>query len=132
MTHPNEELVRKAYKAFGEGDMDTLGSLYAPDAVHRLPGNNPLAGDYEGVAAILGFYGQLFERTAGTFKAELKSTKAEGDDTVVATHRLTGQRDGKTLDQDQTLTFTISDGKFTQLVDGASDSARAAYDAFWS
>ena len=61
MTHPNEELVRKGYKAFGEGDMDTLGSLYAPDAVHTTPGNNPLSSDYDGVAAILGCYGQLFE-----------------------------------------------------------------------
>ena len=132
MTHPNEELVRKGYKAFGEGDMDTLGSLYAPDAVHSVPGNNPLSGDYKGVAEILGFYGQLFELSGGTFKVELKSTKAEGDDTVVATHRGTGQRDGKTLDQDQTLTFTISDGKVTHLVDSASESAQATFDAFWS
>ena len=130
MTHPNDELVRKGYKAFGEGDMDTLRSMYAPDAVHSVPGNNPLSGDYKGVDDILGFYGQLFERSGGTFKAELKSTKVEGDDTVVATHRGTGQRDGKTLDQDQTLTCTISDGKLTRLVDSASD--QAAYDAFWS
>ena len=34
MTHPNEELVRKGYKAFGEGDMDTLRSLYTTDAIH--------------------------------------------------------------------------------------------------
>ena len=27
MAHPNEEIVRQGYKAFGEGDMGTLRSL---------------------------------------------------------------------------------------------------------
>ena len=130
MTHPNEELVRKGYKAFGEGDMDTLRSLYAPDAVHSATGNNPLSGDYKGVDDILAYYGKLFELSEGTFAAELESTKVEGDDTVVATHRDKGRRGGKTLDQDETLTFTISGGKFTHLVEAHSD--QASYDAFWS
>ena len=130
MTHPNEELVRQGYKAFGEGDMDTLRSIFASDAVHTSLGNNPLAGEYKGIDDILGFYGQLFEVSGGTFTAQLQSTKAEGDDTVVAVHRNKGQREGKTLDQDETLTFTIAGGKITHLVDDHSD--QAAYDAFWS
>lgn len=130
MAHPNEELVRQGYKAFGEGDMDTLRSLFAADAVHSAAGNNPLAGDYKGVDDIIGYYGQLFELSGGTFSAELKSTAVEGDDTVVATHRNKGQRGDKTLDQDETLTFTISDGKFTRLAEKHSDAA--AYDAFWA
>jgi uncharacterized protein len=130
MTHPNEDLVRQGYKAFGEGDMETLRSLFAADAVHSATGNGPLAGDYKGIDNILGYYGKLFELSGGTFAAELKSTKVEGDDKVVATHHDSGQRGGKTLDQDETLTFTISGGKFTQLVEDHSD--QAAYDAFWS
>jgi ketosteroid isomerase-like protein len=130
MAHANEELVQQGYKAFGEGDMETLRSLFAPDAVHSAPGNNPLAGDYKGIDDILGYYGKLFELSDGTFTAELKSTKVEGDDKVVATHRGKGRRSGKTLDQDETLTFTISGGKFTYLVEDPSD--QVAFDAFWS
>ena len=100
------------------------------DAVHSATGNGPLAGDYKGVDDVLAYYGKLFELTDGTFTAELKSTKVAGDDTVVAIHRDKGQRGGKTLDQDETLTFTISGGKFTHLVEDHSD--QAAYDAFWS
>jgi asparagine synthase (glutamine-hydrolysing) len=48
MAHANEDLVRQGYKAFGEGDMDTLRSMFAPDAVHVATGNNPLAGEYKG------------------------------------------------------------------------------------
>src|SRR4051794_11096882 len=106
MAHSNEEIVRQGYKAFGDGDMDTLRSLYAPDAVHVATGNNPLSGEYKGVDDILAYYGKLFELSGGTFAAQLKSVTVEGDDKVVATHRDKGQRDGKTLDQDETLTFT--------------------------
>jgi ketosteroid isomerase-like protein len=123
-------LVRQGYKAFGEGDLDTLRSLFAADAVHHAAGANPLSGDYKGADEILGYYGQLFELSGGTFSAELKSVAAEGDDTIVATHRNKGQRDGKTLDQDETLTFTLADGKFTDLSEKHSDPA--TYDAFWS
>ena len=130
MAHPNEEIVRKGYKAFGEGDMDTLRSLFAPDAIHVATGNGPLAGEYKGVDEILGYYGKLFELSGGTFAAELQSTRAEGDDTVVATHRDKAQRGDKTLDQDENLHFTLADGKFTRLEEEHSDPA--AYDDFWS
>jgi uncharacterized protein len=130
MAHPNEELVRQGYQAFGEGDLDTLRSLFAPDAVHVAAGNNPLSGEYKGIDEILAYYGRLFELSEGTFSAELKSVSAEGDETVVASHHDSGQRAGKTLDQDETLTFTISDGKFTRVVEDHSDPA--AYDDFWS
>jgi uncharacterized protein len=130
MAHPNEDIVRQGYKAFGEGDMDTLRSLFAPDAVHTAPGNNPLSGEYNGVDDILAYYGTLFERSNGTFTAELKSVRVEGDDTAVATHHDKAERGDKTLDQDETLTFTISGGKITRIVEKHSDPA--AYDAFWS
>lgn len=130
MAHPNEDVVRQGYKAFGEGDMDTLRSLITPDAVHVAPGNSPIAGEYKGIDEILAYYGKLFELSGGTFSAELKSTTAQGDDKVVAVHRDKGQRSGKTLDQDETLTFTISNGKISRLEEDHSD--QATYDAFWS
>ena len=126
----NDELVRQGYAAFGTGDMDALRAMFAPDAVHSVSGNTPISGDYKGVDEILGFYGQLFERTGGTFKAELKSAKAEGNSTVVAVHHETGTRGDKSLDQDCTLTFTIADGKLTRLVDEHAD--QDAYDAFFA
>lgn len=130
MAHPNEDIVRQGYKAFGEGDMDTLRSLFAPDAVHVATGNNPLSAEYKGIDEVLGYYGKLFEFSDGTFSAELKSTRAEGDDKVVATHHDKAQRGDKTLDQDETLTFTLSGGKIMRLEENHSD--QAAYDAFWS
>ena len=57
-----------------------------------------MSGECQGVLDILAYYGKLFELTEGTFAAELRSTKVEGDDKVVATHRASGQRGGRTLD----------------------------------
>jgi len=130
MTEANEDIVRQGYAAFAAGDMETLRSLFAPDAVHVATGKSPIAGEYQGVDAILGYYGTLFELSDGTFAAELQSVRSEGDDTVVATHRDKGQRGGKTLDQDEDLTFTVANGKITRLVEKHSD--QAAYDDFWS
>jgi uncharacterized protein len=130
MAHPNEEIVRQGYKAFGEGDMDTLRSLFAPDAVHNATGDNPIAGEYKGIDNILAYYGQLFERSNGTFTAELKDVRVEDDDKAMATDHDKAQRGDKTLDQDETLTFTFSGGKITRIVENHSD--QAAYDAFWS
>jgi ketosteroid isomerase-like protein len=130
MGHPNEDVVRQGYKAFGEGDMDTLRSVFAPDVVHEATGDNPVSGRYEGIDDVLGYYGQLFERSDGTFSAELMTTTAQGDDTVVATHRNRAKRAGKELDQDETLTFTLAGGRITRLVERHSDPA--GYDDFWS
>jgi uncharacterized protein len=130
MTDANEDIVRRGYAAFAEGDMETLRSLFAPDAVHVATGNSQVSGEYRGVDAILGYYGTLFELSDGTFAAELQNVRSEGDDTVVATHRDKGQRGGKTLDQDEELTFTIANGKISRLVENHSD--QAAYDDFWS
>src|SRR5262249_45444418 len=89
-------------------------------AVRVATGNTPLAGESEGVDAILGHYGQLFELSDGTFTATLESLTVEGDDTVAATHRDKAERGDKTPDQDETLTFTISGGA------SSSGSSRAA------
>ena len=130
MGNANEDAVREGYDAFGNGDMETLGKLIAPDAVHVVAGNHPLAGEFKGQDAIFGMYGQLFEATDGTLKVELLEAKAEGDDKVVAKHRASATRGDKTLDDDATIVFTFDNGKIARL-DETSDN-QAASDAFWS
>lgn len=130
MAHPNEDLVRRGYEAFGNGDMDTMAQIMASDVVHRVPGNNRFSGELKGQEEVFGYYGALGQETGGTFTAELQEVRVEGDDTVVARHRQKGQRGGKTLDDTETLTFTISDGKITELDEKPGD--QAVVDDFWS
>ena len=130
MGHPNEDLVRKGYAAFSNGDMDTLGQIMAPDVVHVNPGDNPVSGEYKGQDEVFGFYGQLFELTGGTVELEVLDVTAEGDDKVIARHHNRAKRGDKVLDDISTIEFTIKDGMVTRLDETNDD--QAAEDAFWS
>jgi ketosteroid isomerase-like protein len=128
MTESKEDVVRRGYKAFGQGDMDTLLSLYTPDVVHSVPGNNLTSGEHKDSDGVLALYGQLFELSGGTLSVDLKSVKAQGDK-VVTVHHSKAERDGKTLDVDETLEFTFSGDKISRLDESYADEA--AEDAFW-
>ena len=85
-------------------------------------GNKPLAGEYKGVDAILGYYGKLFELSDGTFTAELETMKVEGDDSVVATHRDKAKRGDTTRDQAETHRSPTPAATFTRPVETRPDT----------
>ena len=126
----NEDTVRRGYEAFGRGDMDTLRSIMTPDVVQSVPGKSKVSGEHKGADDVLGYYGTLFEMTGGTLKAELQSATDEGADKVVAVHHLTAQRQGKSYDQNEKLTFTFAGGKIARLDEAHPD--QAAFDSFFS
>lgn len=126
----NEDKVRQGYEAFGKGDMDTLRSIMTPDVIQSVPGKSQVSGDHKGIDDVLDYYGTLFELTGGTLKADLQSVKDDGADKVVAVHHLTAQRNGKSYDQNETLTFTLSGGKISRLDE--SHPNQAEFDAFFS
>lgn len=125
----NAELVRRGFTAFSEGDIATLTEIIAPDAVQHVPGENPLSGDYKGRDAILSFYAELAERTAGTIRVELERVFAKNDQ-VVTVFRQTGEREGRTLDTRHSLVFQVLDGKAVDLDDFPEDVE--GDDAFWA
>jgi uncharacterized protein len=124
----NEQIVRDGYAAFSSGDMETLGGLFADDAVHSVPGNNQITGDYKGRDEILGFYGKLFELTGGNMSVELKSVTVNGD-TADAVHHATAAMGDKKFEGDSTLSFTIADGKIQRIDEKPHD--QAGEDEFW-
>jgi uncharacterized protein len=131
MAGANEDLVRRAYKVFGEGDMDTLGSLMTDDVRHVVPGDNRFTGEHKGKDAVFAFYAGINEVSGGTYQAELQSVEEKGDATVVSTHRGTAQRGDQRLDTTETLAFTIKGGKITKIVSSFSPEDEKAEDAFW-
>jgi uncharacterized protein len=110
MTHPNEELVRRAFDAFANGDVDTLRALIDQDAVWHAPGRNPLAGDHRGVDGILGYFARTMELTDGTFRSELHDVVAN-DEHAVSLFAARGQREGRTLDARNVLVTHVRNGK---------------------
>ena len=108
--------------------METFRSIYTPDVVHNHPGNNRTSGQYNGVDNVLGLYGQLFELSGGTISVDLKNVKPQGEK-VVTVHHTKAEREGKTLDADETIEFTFAGDKVSRL--DLSYADQAAEDAFW-
>jgi ketosteroid isomerase-like protein len=59
MSVENVEVVRTAYDAFGSGDLEGLGRLFAEDAEWQTPDSLPLGGVVRGRDAILGNFAQI-------------------------------------------------------------------------
>jgi ketosteroid isomerase-like protein len=130
VAHPNEDLVREGFAAFGRGDMDALRKqIFAEDIRYHVPGRSPLAGDYEGIEQVLQLFARLFELSGGTFSAELHDVLAN-DEHAVALTTVRAERAGKQLTDNQVLTFHIRDGKASEAWVQATD--QYAGDEFWS
>jgi ketosteroid isomerase-like protein len=113
MGHPNEDLIRRGYDAFTRGDMDTLRELYHPDIVWHAPGRSQLAGDHQGVDTVFGFFGRTMELTGGNFRVEVHDIVAN-DEHAVGLHTAYAEREGKALQDNNTLVFHVRDGKVTE------------------
>src|SRR5512141_2398777 len=111
----NVAIMRRAYEAFNTGDVETLTKLFDEDAVWHLPGRSSMAKDYQGRDATLAYFGQLGQKTGGTFQAELEQLFAGDDGRVIGLQRSTAQRDGERLDVEDCIVLELKDGK---VVDG--------------
>jgi ketosteroid isomerase-like protein len=129
MAHPNEDLVRRGFAAFGAGDMATLSELFADDVVWHAGGRNPLSGDYKGKDEVFGFFAKIAEGTGGTFRLDIHDLVVN-DEHVVALLRSTGERQGKTLSDNGVQVFHVKDGHVTESWFHPSDQYAA--DEFWS
>jgi ketosteroid isomerase-like protein len=129
MAHPNEDLVRRGYEAFAAGDVGTLNELFADDIVWHTPGRSPISGDQRGKQAVLEFFGRIGEETQGSFKLDLHDVIGN-DEHVVVLSKATGQRGGKTLENNVVNVFHVTDGKVTEVWGHSED--QYAVDEFWS
>jgi uncharacterized protein len=129
MSHPNEQLVRTGYDAFSRGDMDTLRELFAEGVVWHVPGRSPLAGEYEGVDAVIGYFVETMERSSGSFRVEVHDVLAN-DSHTVGLHVASGERDGKRMEDSQVLVIHVRDGKIASVWQHSSD--QYSQDDFWS
>lgn len=129
MGHPDEDIVRRGYEAFSRGDIDTLRGLLAHDVVWHVPGRSPLAGDHQGVDAVLAYFAQTMERTGGTFRVEVHDVIAN-DHHTIGLHVARGQRQGKEWTDSQVLVCHLRDGKVASVWQHYLDAYGT--DDFWS
>ena len=127
--HANEELIRKGFAAFNSGDAATLASVFSEDVVWRPAGQGRLAGAKEGLAATMGYFGQLAEGSGGTLRADLKDVLAD-DSHAYTLHHGTASHNGRSLTLDVVIAFTIAGGVVTAAQEHLTDTT--AWDEFFA
>ena len=129
MAHPNEDLVRESFVAFGRGDMAALQKTWAEDIRWHIPGRSPLPWDSQSIEQVTQGFALLAELTGGTASAELHDVLAN-DEHAVALFTLRGERAGKQLNENVVLTYHFRDGKISEVWTHPTDLY--TYDEFFS
>lgn len=115
MEHPNTKLAREMYDAFARGDMDAIRNKhFSPNVAFHVPGDSALSGDYNGLEAVLGLFGQVFQLSAGTFHLDIHDITAS-DDHVVGLADGVGERDGKPFRYHNLHVMHFENGKLTDF-----------------
>ena len=127
MTHPNAELVRRLFGAFGN-DAKQISATFDRDVLWRVPGNTVMSGEYRGRRDVVDFLRRTGLETGGTYRSRLHTVFAD-DDWGLAVYRAAGTRNGIDLDVDQALVLKFDDGLIAEVTAVPLDSA---FDAFWS
>jgi uncharacterized protein len=107
-----------------------LITLFAENAVWRVPGTSEVSGEYHGRDEILAFLRRTAELTAGTYRVDLLWVVAD-DAHTVAVYRARGERKGYApLDLEQALLVELRDGLWVDI--RAQPLDQRAFDAFWA
>lgn len=112
--HRNARLVRTALDSLLLGDLAAFSAAFADDVVWHVPGDGPLAGEYQGLPALFALFGRQEGLSDGTLRLEVTDVMAS-DDHAVAWQRVTAARDSFRLDVTEALVFRIRDGKVVEV-----------------
>jgi uncharacterized protein len=121
--------VRRIMDAFANRQGLALRDCFAEDAVWHVPGEGVMAGTYRGRSEIFRFLARLPKLTGGTYRSRVLDVLAS-EERAAGLYRATGEREGRTIDIDQLLLFTIRDGVVSEVLALPSDPA--AFERFWS
>jgi len=127
VTHPNAELVRRLFGAFGN-DAKQISATFDRDVIWRVPGGTAMSGEYRGRRDVVDFLRRTGLETGGTYRSRVHTVFAD-DDWGLAVYRASGTRNGIDLDVDQALVFKFAGGLILEVTAVPLDSA---FDAFWA
>ena len=125
----NAALVRKIMNAFAEKEGFALRDCFAEDAVWQVPGSGVMSGTYRGRTEIFRFLARLPKLTNGTYRSTFIDALASPE-RGAGLYRARGEREGRSIDIEQLLLFTIKDALVTEVLALPSDPE--AIDQFWA
>jgi len=108
MSTENAEVAKKAYAAYGVGDIETALATFDDGVEWSIPGNSTLSGTYHGKGEFIELLGKLAEKS---FTTTPERIVGDGDDVVVVTKTTAGGESGLQAD-----VLTYRDGKLVKAV----------------
>lgn len=127
MAHHNEQLLRRGYEAFRNGDIDTIDGMFLDDITWHAPGDNPLAGDRRGKDEVFGLFARIGE-IHDRFSQEIHDVLANDDHGVVLV-KTRAARGGRELESNAAHVYHFEDGKVASFWNHTYDQAKV--DAFY-
>ena len=105
-----KDTVLSGYKAFSDGDMEALGSIFHQDCVITVNGDHKLSGEYNGFESWLNNFQSKIPEVFPNFNLEIVNVTAE-DARVHVFVRLTADN----LDSYAVHMFVVEDGFQTEF-----------------
>jgi ketosteroid isomerase-like protein len=127
--HPNAQLLRDVYAAFGRGDVETASKYWTEDAVHHYPGRSELAGSHRGLDSTQQFAQRMFELTGGNLSMEVTDIGAS-DGFGYARLYTRYQRGDRILEMPFVNVARVEDGRIAEFWTFPEDQYKV--DEFWS
>jgi ketosteroid isomerase-like protein len=113
MPHENVQILREIDDAQERGDLDAFFAQFTEDVQVHVRGNNKLAGDYRGKDQLQELFGRFME-AAGNYSFERHAYLAD-DEHGVSLQTSRFERDGRTLDVQETFIVHFREGKVSEM-----------------
>jgi uncharacterized protein (TIGR02246 family) len=123
MSHPNEEIVRRAYAAINNRDLEAFVAEFTEDA--KWYGSGRHVEGREGLGTMVG---QLIDASGGTLQIELHDVLAN-DEHAVVLQITRAERAARVLEDRVVYVFHLRDGKIAEARFNGDPSVQ---DEFWS
>ena len=122
-------VFKRAYDAFGRGDIPTVLGILDKKIRWHVPGQSPLSGDYIGHEQVLGFFQKCMELSGGTLRIELHDIVA-GDTSVFVLCTVSATRSGQHVGFLEVHVWRIIDGLAAEFREFQGDEATES--KFWA
>ncbi len=113
MKHRNLEIAQRAWEAVAASDVTSLESLWAPEIVWHVTGDNPWSGDHVGRDAVLDYLAGVGE--AGEAYDTTVLDMLASDDRVLIVCDVSARRAGRSVDTQQCMLARIQDDKIAEV-----------------
>jgi uncharacterized protein len=98
---------------YAGGPSEPVREMLADDIVWHVPGRSPIAGDHEGIEAVMDYFERRRALARATFRVNVHAVMAHGD-LVLQLAGGTAELGGRDVAWETVGVFTVRDGKIAE------------------